>query len=173
MKPTSRWTVAVPPVIGVALAAVVFAAVYPSLGSHRPETNEVCLSNVRQIGLSTVIYCADWDDRELADRDRWVELTLVYGKSETPYRCPDLKPFRTGYYGYAFNSWLSSRTEASMKDMSVVPAVYDSINFARNASDRFVSFPVWPAGKEKPRRNVGFSDGHAMYERASWAGWKP
>ena len=162
-----------PLVVGVALAMIALAVAYPFLitrSGYGP--NAHCLSNVKQCDIGMLMYNADFDDR-YPDRDRWMDLTLPYTKNVDLYRCPFVLPPRKELYGYAFNSWLAPQKVTSLAAPSTVPLLYDSINYAKNASDPFLSFPGWPTGKEKPRRNLGFADGGARYEGPTFTGWKP
>ncbi len=79
------------------LASVLFPVFRMAKGAAYRAT---CLSNFKQLQLSTTLYVSDWDDRMMpvnhqpsspanSTNDRtWVQLTLPYARSFSIYNCP-------------------------------------------------------------------------------------
>jgi prepilin-type processing-associated H-X9-DG protein len=103
------------------------------------------------------------DYERMPYRDGWADAANVYAKAESLFRCVHL-PEKTdsSLYGHSFNGRLSRRSLDDLPHAEQMPLVFDSINFAWNASDPFLSFPAVGPENEK-RRNIVFADGHAEY----------
>ncbi len=144
----------------VGLLTSLFHPVFAGDGIVAPSS--LCLSNVKQSSLGLLMYSSDENDR-LPPRDFWMDVTHPYVKNESLWHCP-LVP--ENVYGYAFNGALSSQKEAKIDDPVRTPALYDSVNPTRNASDLCASLPLPGRHGRKaegpPGRNmVSYVDGHA------------
>jgi hypothetical protein len=166
------WTV--PRILALAILtfmAMVFLMPPGTHGEHAPRT--ACLSNIKQLSVGMAIYSADHDDL-FALRDSWMDSILPYTKNDSLNRSFDL-PQGTPGFGYAMNSTLHSRHADTVDDPSRHPLLYDSINFARNASDPFRRLPrdgrhkrsgsglVHVAHADTSAKAVAFSDLKAKY----------
>lgn len=118
----------------------------------------VCLSNLKQISLGSIMYANDFDDR-FPHRDRWMDETKDYVKVEDIFHEPVLQKPKADkrIYGYAFNGALSQAKAPG--DPATVPLNYDSVNLIRNASDLVTSLPA--AGRHGGKNNIVYADGHA------------
>jgi prepilin-type processing-associated H-X9-DG protein len=169
-----RGTTVLELVVMAILVAVIALILWPSWStSGRPTAKQMaCLSNLKQLGLSAMMYQSDYGDR-LFDRDRWMDLSAPYQKNDTLNHCPNLPKDHPEQYGYAFNSWLALRVNSDLKASEKIPMIYDSINLARSASDPFTSLPEWTVHDEDDRRNVAFADCHARFVRERTSLWSP
>jgi hypothetical protein len=159
------WTVR-----AVLCAFLAFATIGPWPGDRKGEASRYrCLSNLKQVVTSSIVYSTDHDDR-LPDRDGWVDATLPYTMTEQIYHCPE-RHSTPGAYGYAFNSFLGLRSLSTKEHLETIPQQYDSINLARNASDPFLS--LCPATDSVRTRQVGFPDGHVKSYGKEAPRWHP
>jgi prepilin-type processing-associated H-X9-DG protein len=145
----------------VALVLVVALSMIGT-GEEGSATRMICLSNVRQC-LQAVEMYSDRYDGVLPDRDLWMEQIHPTINTEAHYHCPVAERANADYYGYSFLGSLSRQNEGRWHDPSMVPAIFDSLNMARNASDLFTSFPPMTESPRARRRTVGFLDGHVKY----------
>lgn len=139
------------------VGGLVCGAVFWPAVDNRGTPVRSCMSNLKQLALTNIMYAADYDDH-FPDRDRWVDVVWPYAKNPRIFRCPEIAPQGEGVrYGYAFNADLSWKAIPVAAD--VAPLVYDSINEARNASDPFTSLPK--PGRHNGRDTVAYADAHA------------
>lgn len=143
---------------------VVFAA--PSVDGHGKAT---CLTTLKQLALSGIMYAGDYDDR-LPLRDEWMDAFRPYHKNILIEHCPGVQSSNADPnkppYGYAFDSRLSLQVLAKVNEPRAQTFLYDSINLARNASDPLLSLPdplrEHPAkgGSTKRYNSMAYLDGH-------------
>jgi len=100
--------------VGVAL----YAVFYP-VCSRYPNVPRVqnCLSSLKQLGVATMVYVVDFDDRFPVER--WTDVTMPYVKNEGLYHCntrenPDTK------YGFAMNLDVCGRRLAELDEKTVL-----------------------------------------------------
>ncbi|HZH99334.1 MAG TPA: hypothetical protein VEX38_10215, partial [Fimbriimonadaceae bacterium] len=152
-------------VVTLVILFPVFAPAREGRGPRRSGINVF-----KQVGLALLLYAEDHG--RLPPRDSWMDDTLVYSKQEDLYIVDPQSRF--GWYGMAMNSTLSSKradegseVAATVDKMEVkywpdpYPLVYDSINYARNASDPFLSLP--PQGRWRGGNIVCDLDGSAHF----------
>ena len=137
------------------------AILWPVQGGHPASKTTACLSNVKEMGLASVMYSMDENDRSPL-RDVWMDALVPYSKNEAIYHCP-LVP-KTAY-GYALDSRRSGRKPP--QDPARATLIFESVNPIRNASDPLLSLP-YPgrhpgidANPKAGRNTVGFADGHS------------
>ncbi len=141
-------------VVCAAIVAIVAAILFPVFAQSKSNGKDRCIGNLKQLARGLTMYAGDFDDR-LPDRDRWMDAQLAYLKSEALLHCPLAKPA----YGYAYNAVLDRAKLARFPKPEAIPAIYDSANPIRNASDSFASLPV--PGRHKGLNRVAYLDGHA------------
>jgi prepilin-type processing-associated H-X9-DG protein len=146
--------------VAIAIIVIFLAYLLRPVSYHHGEraVDAGCLSNLKQVALGAALYCAESDDR-LPLRDRWMDDLGPYVKDKTLYVCPIVRKEEREGYGYSYNSYLHGRAASKVNDAAKVPILYDSINYARNASDPLNSFPK--PGRHKGRNTVAFVDTHA------------
>lgn len=83
----------------------------------------------------------------------------TYHKGAKVERCPAVLEAKIQGYGYAFNSLLGRRMIEPNTQLESLPMLYDSINYARNASDPFGSLPN--PGRHRGYNAIAYADGHA------------
>lgn len=151
-------------VLGVFIFAMVAYAAYwvlaPTYASRPPAIRTVCLTNVKQTTLGSLLYSADYDEK-FPDASRWVDRTVPYAKSPAIYHCPILSK---SDYGYAFHDLLSLSKTPAGKDSTTV-MIFESTDLTRNAHGTLTTFePARHVSKVSggtSSSNVGYADGHA------------
>jgi prepilin-type processing-associated H-X9-DG protein len=128
----------------------------PAGGSPPPYNR--CVGHVKQVALGVIMYSSDFDDKA-PPRDAWMDVIDPYIKDKDLLMCPLVTENKMPGHGYAFNGLLGCKDIAHMKDAATTPMIYDSINYARNASDPVNSLPN--PGRHEGKNVVGYVDGHA------------
>lgn len=127
--------------------------------ARSPLKQSTCLSNLKQLCLSTTMYSADWEDI-LPRSDRWVDLTSKFQEDEKAFRCPSVKD---GEYGYAFMDRLSAKNLAYLTKPKEQLMIIESSDLRRNAHGDKGLLP------NPPRHTwnaVGYADGHSGFFKA-------
>ena len=147
--------------------AVLASILFPVFRSARSAaTKTACLSNVKQLGLSQILYSTEWDDI-LPDAWRWMDLGENYMAPDAVAkgieRCPLLP---AGSYGYAMNDRLSKAKTSNLSDPAHTILLFESKALRRNLAER-------PPAKFGEIRHgspsVAFADGGA---RTAYPGLK-
>jgi hypothetical protein len=137
----------------------------------------VTLTNLKQLGLGTLIYSNDYDDK-MPLAGAWMSGTYPYLKSDGLYQDLDLDtkrninppadshllklmgeyPYmqRPGVWGMAFDVRLSGALTTNIKDQEQRLCLYTSTNTGWNATDPFTSYKT-----RKGKSILSFVDGHA------------
>jgi prepilin-type processing-associated H-X9-DG protein len=131
----------------------------PVMASARAlQKADPCIANVKQVAIGILMYSGDYDD--LAPRRAaWMDVLMPYLKRNDCLTCPVVAKKNVSGYGYALNSTLDRKSLYDIKKPATVPMVYDSINYARNASDALKSLPK--PGRHEGKNVIGYVDGHA------------
>ena len=145
-------------VVCLLIVAIVAAILFPVFAQSKDNHRDSCLSNVKQMATGLLMYVDDFDDR-LPNRDRWMDAEYAYTKNEGLYHCPLAKT----PYGYALNSLLDGAKVGRFHDPQAIPAIYDSVNPIRSASDPVASLPV--PGRHRGLNSIAYLDGHARRVR--------
>ncbi len=124
---------------------------------HSPAT--ICINKLKQLTMGALLYENDFD--KMPDRDSWMDGIEPNVKSPPTFICPEAPK---GTYGYAFNGALSWKKMDEVPDQDKIPLLYDSINYARNASDLFTSLPVPGRHRKGETNNVAYADGHVHFK---------
>lgn len=148
------------------LGVIAFLAflLFPSGGYPKSlAKRSACLSSVKRLSISTIIYAADFNDR-FPNRDIWLDSISPYVKTQDKLICPTIFAERNAQlYGYAFSGKLSNAKFPPKPE--TVPLVFESINLAKNASGELSSLPNpgrHPhSSGERGSNNIGYADGHA------------
>jgi prepilin-type N-terminal cleavage/methylation domain-containing protein/prepilin-type processing-associated H-X9-DG protein len=94
----------------IAIIAILAGLLLPALsGAKARALRAKCLGNLRQIGLSTVMYAADHDDalpRSQHSRQSWVGTLQPYLSGTNLHRCPSDRNEKR-LYSYAINDFLT------------------------------------------------------------------
>ncbi len=115
----------------IAIIAILAAILFPVFGQAREKARSVsCLSNLKQLGLASVMYAQDYDDmylphclRNLADFSQtptayWFELAAPYVKSDQVFVCPSHRGAAGGHgyigsYGYVCDGFTLDPSNAN------------------------------------------------------------
>ena len=174
----------------IAIIAILAAILFPVFGRARENARRTsCLSNVKQIGLATMQYLQDYDERYMVvDHGTgyaWFDPLQPYIKSEQLFRCPSMPPEtitpppRTDYlqnvmfaHGIAASRIQNSAEQIALTERAaevnsdhyhawVLPVGHPGHAFQPNQIAEINSFNA----KERhlSGSNYGFADGHAKW----------
>ncbi len=145
-------------VIIVVIAAILFPYDH-YLHTHKSRSI-ACLSNMKQLGLSTLMYAQDYDEH-FPPAAKWMTLTIPYTHPQvnnTLFRCPTaLDEAPKALASYAMDSRLSGLSEKKIKEPTNRVLLYDSTRTDWDATDPGQTF----ATRHDKKGNVTFADGHA------------
>ncbi len=146
--------------------AILAAILFPVFAQARQKARQTtCMANLKQMGLAAQMYAQDYNGK-LPRGVNWMDATSTYVKDrENVYRCPGAPRSGAGH-GYAFDSRLSGKVVTKRQAPERTMLLYDSSNLSRNASDPGTSLPLDPP-RHVGGNNVGYTDGHVRWLRAS------
>lgn len=145
--------------LGICCVGLFVGIVFPVVAGDPRRPGPDCISNVKQLGFGVIMYGGDHDDRAPL-RDSWMDGVRPFVRGGDTLICPLVEENESlEGYGYAFNSLLDAVDLAALVKPEDTPLIYDSINFARNASDPLLSLPM--PGRHKGNNTIGYADGHA------------
>jgi len=145
---------------------------FPIPSTSRRKAKQVsCLSNLKQIGMGTVMYTQDYDEC-LPPASEWQTNLSPYIKNDQVFHCPEAvggkaQPPPPDAGSYAYNRALDRMKLKRVADPENTVSTYDSTRFLRNANDALTSLPK--PGRHLSANNIGFADGHAK----TWPDSKP
>ena len=142
----------------VAVLVVVAAFIFPIRASDGQNPGVTCLSNLKQVTLTALLYNNDYDGR-YPPANVWYDLEGPYRKAWL--RCPEIpeKLEEKPTVGYAMNLWLDRVPETCIADPVKTILKYDSTSLLPNASDPVTS--LVEGGRHHGHNNLGYTDGHA------------
>jgi hypothetical protein len=141
------------------LRGLLVVMVFSHSGPSETDAAKRCLSHVRLMCRSALLYAQDYDERLPRD-EAWMDLTLPYNDNEFLYHCPAVQQSDLFAYGYAFNSRMGEKRLPLIENRAGAGLIYDSAKTDRCASDPVTSLPYWP---RHGRGDVmGYADGHAQ-----------
>jgi hypothetical protein len=118
-----------------------FESVYGDYGSVRRIT---CFSSLHVTARASLQYAADFDDH-LMPAAKWMDCLGDNAKYVDNFslhcQCLGERRREPTSFGFAFFSNLSGRKVSTVEFPEHIPLVYESSNWAKNASDPFTSFP--------------------------------
>lgn len=154
------------PLLGVPILA---AILFPVFAQARARVRErVCMNNIKRALEATRLYAEDHKG-QLPSGKVWMDSITPYisKRERSPLHCPQAAPYGQGdwqnEYGYAFDSRVSQRFLASIKDPGATQAIYDSTHLSRNATDSGASI----AYRHIQRASIGYLDGHVTSKRSN------
>ena len=172
--------------IPILLLAALAAIVFPVFAQAREKARQsACLSNIKIMGLATMQYAQDYDEK-FPTAQAWTAKLEPYTGSRSDdsgadangsprfkrsiWQCPAATKDSSAaaVFGYAYNSSVSGRGASSFsgREIRLTPLIYDSENLAKNASDPFQSV----AYRHSHSACVGYTDGHASVQKAKTPG---
>ena len=178
----------VPILLFIVLAAILF----PVFAQAREKARQTsCLNNIKQLGMATIQYSQDWDEKYPAAKEWMTKLEPYTGvpaagggnataggdsgagensrRFRSVWQCPSVSSDRnvTDLFGYAYNVKVSGREQSSFSDKEIrmTPLIYDSEKLEKNASDPFQSV----AYRHSHAACIGYADGHAQAVKSKTA----
>ena len=132
----------------------------------------VCLRNVKVMGLGCLMYSEDYDNR-FPLTARWMDDLQGYVKSEATLHCPSFShPLGNSKealakvpYGYAMNRFLSGSNAVKLAEPHEKPLIYESIELGRDVSGFLTDVPN--PGRHGGSNEFAFADGHARSMKGS------
>lgn len=128
------------------------------LKTRENERRASCQSNMKQQALGFLQYAQDYDEK-LPPARRWIDVLQPYVKSEAIFVCPSLKAAGVRGNGYAFNQYLSQKSQSRIEEPWTTIAVYETSNPARN----WFGPGTGRAYRHEGGSNLAFADGHIKW----------
>ncbi len=176
----------------IAIIAILAAILFPVFARAREKARQSsCLSNVKQIMTSWLMYAQDYD--ELTNRyagytapsivippgglSYWFEHLYPYAMNSQIFSCPSIRrptvtsggetaphpDFPTGVH-YGYNTYLSSVPIAYFKSPSRLGVIVDGLNnYWRITPPPDTLHYEWSMDRHNDGYNAGFADGHAKW----------
>ena len=155
--------------VGVFFMVIMGALLFPVFSQARERARQAaCMSNVKQMSMAVQLYLQDYDTRFPRATD-WMDTTMPYVKNMQVFQCPSVARLSSTpgevptIFGYAYNQQVSARLMKDISNPALLPNIYDSNVFARNANDPGSSLPY--PGRHSRGNNVAYTDGHAKWVR--------
>ena len=178
----------------IAIIAILAAILFPVFARAREKARQAsCLSNVKQLALSALMYNQDYDERYMLDCWNtaanpagrtlcWSDITYYYNGLVMPYvknaqiwNCPSWE----GWPSYGFNKLLAKQKESAVTGPAQTVLWADSCGirwfpysvsggccFGGQAEHHRIGECVERNGVDGPHNggaNIGFCDGHAKW----------
>jgi prepilin-type N-terminal cleavage/methylation domain-containing protein/prepilin-type processing-associated H-X9-DG protein len=187
IKPTRGFTL-IELLVAIAIIAILASILFPVFARARENARRAsCMSNLKQIGLATMMYVQDYDEwypmgarrRNMwAERGTWRFFLQPYTKSTQVFRCPsdasvlsDAGDYIAISYGinYQIAGWCSAVPMAALQ--SPAQTIF-ATEMASTDANQYTVYPTtitWvPVGaKVYPRHfdgsNFAFTDGHVKW----------
>ncbi|MGV3618073.1 MAG: prepilin-type N-terminal cleavage/methylation domain-containing protein [Fimbriimonas sp.] len=138
------------------VAAVAFPVFATTGRGDRART--LCLSNGKRLGLGTLLYASDYDER-LPLAPRWLDDLDPYVKDRS-IACPATPNRR---YGYAMDESLAGATLKWLANPEARVVVFESVALIPNAAGDEGLLPN--PGRHGGRNTIAYADGHAKWVR--------
>jgi len=173
----------------IAIIAILAAILFPVFARAREKARQSsCLSNLKQLGLATLMYTQDYDGRFPAGAYNpgtgyifWYQVIYPYTKNSQIYICPSASynfDAASLYVSYAYNSvpqgtyrglnWVSDADiTAPSQCLVMADCPWATFEAVAHVSDWFTSLADPWSGRLVKRHNEGFdaayADGHAKF----------
>ncbi len=181
----------------IAIIAILAAILFPVFARAREKARQTsCLSNVKQLSLSTLMYAQDYDDYlpRYADHDcaggrkMWNQVTAPYIKNDQVFRCPSAPTVALGIAvnyphiatcGVSNNLPYAGRNLADVKFPAQTIGLCDSqsaLVYCRICNPSGTESGAFPTGRvpvppvqdrHNEGVNCGYCDGHAKWVKGS------
>jgi prepilin-type N-terminal cleavage/methylation domain-containing protein/prepilin-type processing-associated H-X9-DG protein len=159
----------------IAIIAILAAILFPVFARAREKARQTsCLSNLKEIGLSALMYAQDYDERWVRYRYPnpyfWPDKLQAYIKNTQILRCPS----RTQRWAYGMNyhhlhGWMIAKVEFPSEHL----AFCDNQNQLASCSAPHGFSPTYTPGLDPLPHNGGinivFVDGHAKWMKPDGA----
>jgi hypothetical protein len=115
---------------GLCLCTVPLAAIlFPVFSQAKVAAQRTqCMSNLKQLGLATLMYASDYDET-LPAASAWMDATKQYGTTPTNSKCPLVNDG----HGYAMNDALSKKKIAKIAKPESVILLFETADLGDNA----------------------------------------
>lgn len=160
-------------VTGAATIALIFSILYPVFVQTGGAPRDLCVLNLKMIGIGLIMYSSDYDDR-FPSAGRWMDGVVPYMRSEDSFACPKVRlqyPADVtggkgkGQYGYALSSQIVGRHEEKIEEPGKKIMLFDSSRLERNVigGPALLPRPGRHVHDAKPGNNVGYADTHSKW----------
>ena len=122
------------------------------------ERRSSCQSNLKQQMLAVLQYAQDYDEK-LPPARKWVDVLQPYARSQEIFVCPSLKAAGVKGNGYAFNQYLSQKSQSRIVQSEATVVIYETSNPARN----WFGPGTGRAYRHQGGSNIAFADGHVKW----------
>jgi len=145
---------------------VLAVILFPVFAKPREGHNRSCLSNVKQVALSFMIYSSDFDDKLPAGGD-WQAAVWPYVKNDAIFHCSVAQ--RGGskkgiadpaVFGIAANEALAGANLEKLAKPQLEPLAFDSTRLGKSEWAWLDTLPN--PGRHEGRNSIGFADGHVI-----------
>ena len=184
----------------IAIIAILAAILFPVFARAREKARQTsCLSNLKQIGLSLMMYAQDYDETfprsegyrppselfPVDGRTYWFRRIAPYANNTQIFGCPS-RSNRSIYSGgenmttdeypggvnYTYNLRASNVALGDVKRPAAFLMVVDGANnyFRLRRYDENTTNYVWHQDRHNDGWNGTFADGHAKWSKMRWTG---
>jgi hypothetical protein len=123
--------------LALLMVPILGAIMFPVFSRAREAARSTsCLSHGKQLATALMMYAQDYDER-FPPAKTWESGLTPYTKDSTLTVCPSFAP---GKHAYAYNTWMSLRTEDKIDSPAEAPLFFESRLGTPNAADAVVSF---------------------------------
>jgi len=165
VQESGRWLIVPPTGIPSGpsiVASLAYALTHPEMLQHAKGAAQTtsCLSNMKQVCLSVIMFATDNDDILKLKADAWKAKVMPYCKNEGIFHCPQ---DTTKGVSYSLNPNLAGKSMTAIKKPAQTVLVYEGKKMKLDF-------------RHEGKACVGFADGHVKLftpEEAKVLRWKP